>query len=214
MTSSDDRDAPPVDGRVLRARSLREARHAQVLAAARRVFAEKGYHAASIQDLLDAAGIARGTFYAHFDGKQAAFREVLAQLLEAITAAIVPVDIHSDEANADQLLGNVARALQLLEDDPDLGRLLFDHAVGVSDELRDDMRAFYDGVTALIERSLTTGHRLGWVRDGDIRLRARLILGAVKQAARDNLHAESPRPLTEVAGEILSFALHGVLRGR
>ena len=199
------------DGRTLRARSLRRARRLEILVAARRVFATHGYHAASIQDILAEAGIARGTFYAHFDGKQAAFKEVLAELLGGIQDAIVPVDVNSSAANYDQLFGNVARALQLLENDPDLGRLLFHQALGVSEEVRDDLAAFYDGVAALILRSLTTGARLGLVRAGDLTLRSRMILAAVREAAAQNLDAESPRPLVEVAREALEFSLRGVL---
>ena len=46
-----------VDGRVSRARLLRESRRASVLAVARRIFAQKGYHDTSIDDLIEGADI-------------------------------------------------------------------------------------------------------------------------------------------------------------
>ena len=72
------------DGRVARAERLREERRTQILGACRRVFARRGYHSSSIQEILDEAGIARGTFYAHFDSKQAALEEILTEFLEGL----------------------------------------------------------------------------------------------------------------------------------
>ncbi|MFT7581322.1 MAG: AcrR family transcriptional regulator [Myxococcota bacterium] len=65
------------DGRVVRARKLRQARRIELLQASKDVFAELGYHGASLKHLLEAAGVARATFYKHFDGKEAAFAAVL-----------------------------------------------------------------------------------------------------------------------------------------
>jgi AcrR family transcriptional regulator len=61
------------DGRVRRGHETREARRAQILESALTVFATKGYHETSVTDLVDAAGVARGTFYLYFDSKEAIF---------------------------------------------------------------------------------------------------------------------------------------------
>ncbi len=42
---------------------VREQRREQVLDAAKAVFAKKGFHRSSIADIIQRAGIARGTFY-------------------------------------------------------------------------------------------------------------------------------------------------------
>src|SRR3990167_4329719 len=65
------------DGRSLRALRLRTERRTQILGVAREMFASRGYHETSIQDLLDRADIARGTFYLHFDSKRAIFDELI-----------------------------------------------------------------------------------------------------------------------------------------
>ena len=54
---------PKIDGRVSRAQRLRESRRAGVLAVARPIFSQKGYHATSIHDIIESAKIARGTIY-------------------------------------------------------------------------------------------------------------------------------------------------------
>src|SRR5215472_15244370 len=52
-------------------------RRAQILAHARDVFAKRGYHAAKIDDIVSAAGVARGTFYLYFEDKRAIFEEIV-----------------------------------------------------------------------------------------------------------------------------------------
>jgi AcrR family transcriptional regulator len=41
-------------------------RKQQILEASARVFAQKGYFAASVSDIIEEAGVARGTFYLYF----------------------------------------------------------------------------------------------------------------------------------------------------
>ncbi|WP_175922466.1 TetR/AcrR family transcriptional regulator [Burkholderia latens] len=55
----------------------RDATRERLLAAARAVFAEKGYAAASIEDIAAAAGYSRGAFYSNFRGKTEMLFELL-----------------------------------------------------------------------------------------------------------------------------------------
>jgi AcrR family transcriptional regulator len=54
-------------------RRKKDAKRAAMMQAALRVFAEKGYHAATIRDIVDAAGVAVGTFYFYFPDKETLF---------------------------------------------------------------------------------------------------------------------------------------------
>lgn len=211
------REAPPAedeptreDGRVVRARALKVARRAQILAAARQAFARRGYHATSMNDLFEAAGIARGTFYLHFDSKEAAFRAVLEDLLERITASLEPVDTRSLATAYDQLVRNLARAFALVADDPDLADLLFKQALGVSADTRTHLDAFYSGLAELAARSIRAGQALGLVRDGPTALLSRLALGLIREAA--SLLGDVPHPdPDELARHVLDFALGGLI---
>lgn len=48
----------------------REARHKQLLQAALRVFARNGFDGASVADIAEAAGVAKGSVYLYFDSKE------------------------------------------------------------------------------------------------------------------------------------------------
>lgn len=81
----------------LRARQA-EATRELLVATARQLFTERGYPATSIDDIVQRAGVAKGSLYHHFDGKEAIFRaayesvqaEAVASVMAAATAAGEP----------------------------------------------------------------------------------------------------------------------------
>ncbi|WP_043501844.1 TetR/AcrR family transcriptional regulator [Georgenia sp. SUBG003] len=73
--------APPRTERGTRTR-------ARLLAVATDVFAERGYHDASIVKITEAAEVGQGTFYLYFDSKQAIFEEVVRDLNTRVRRAM------------------------------------------------------------------------------------------------------------------------------
>lgn len=74
------------DGRRLGAKGERTRR--RLLEAAEEVFAELGYHDASIVKITDAAGVAQGTFYLYFESKQQVFDELVLDLNRRVRRAM------------------------------------------------------------------------------------------------------------------------------
>ncbi|MBN2623832.1 MAG: TetR/AcrR family transcriptional regulator [Acidimicrobiales bacterium] len=74
-------------GRLLTARGRRT--RATLVDAARQVFAETPFADTRIADITARAGVANGTFYTYFDSKEEIFREVAADVLEAMLKAAV-----------------------------------------------------------------------------------------------------------------------------
>ncbi|MEW5870330.1 MAG: TetR/AcrR family transcriptional regulator [Chloroflexota bacterium] len=64
---------------------LTQARRAQILNAAARVFAERGYHRATIRQVAECAGIADGTIYNYFENKADLLLGILDHLIEVET---------------------------------------------------------------------------------------------------------------------------------
>src|SRR6188474_2510 len=63
-----------------------EARQRQILACAKRVFAERGFHAANVSHICAAAGIGRGTLYLYFANKHAVLTAILRETLDRVRA--------------------------------------------------------------------------------------------------------------------------------
>ena len=72
------------------------ARRDEILATARKLFAEQGYMSTSMRDIADATGLLPGSLYTHFKSK--------AQLIEEIVAVFYRDQPASKKGNAIQQL--------------------------------------------------------------------------------------------------------------
>ena len=190
-------------------------RRESILAAARTVFAEKGYHQSSVADILAAADIARGTFYLYFDSKRAIFDELLEIFLVALQSGIrilVPRPPPGAPTPLEQLRGNLRRTMALLNEEREMAAILLNHAVGIDRELDARLAAFYDRVIAMIERALRRGMDMGVARECDPPIVAGFVLGGIKETAHRLIVRELDRPqLDEVVDEMLKTYLMGLL---
>ena len=188
-------------------------RRDSILRAARSVFAEKGYHQASVADILAAADIARGTFYLYFDSKRAIFDELIEVFLVALRMGIRDIVPDADHPSPiDQLRDNLRRSLALFLEERELSVILLNQAVGLDREFDRRLTHFYDRVVAIIERALHKGVDMGMVRKCDSHLVASFVLGGLKETAFRLVVRENDRPkLDEIVDELMNTALAGIL---
>jgi AcrR family transcriptional regulator len=185
-------------------------RRAQLLLVALEVFAERGFHPTSMNELAEAAGVTKPVLYQHFRSKRDLYRQVLTdvgdQLLDAITKATAAAEtpreqaelgfaayfrfVHDDRAAFAVLFGGGTRR------DPEFASLV--------DRVED---AVADAIAALIDvegLSPTDRHRLahGLVGLAEGTSRAWMADGA----------AESPEHLARLVTDLAWRGLRG-LRG-
>ena len=201
------------DGRKNRALRQRQKRSLQIQAVARSLFAKRGYHETSIQEIIDGAGIARGTFYLHFDSKRAIFGQLIDDFLLRIRSGLTTVDISPGAPPPlVQLRENVLRIIQVLSENRDLTRIILLLAEGLDADCDAKLAEFYGTVRALLWNAITQGQRIGLVRPCEPQIAAQAALGSLKEVVlqwivrRDSSHAE----LLQVCSEILAYSLHGL----
>ena len=186
-----------------------EDRRSQILAAAGRSFAAKGFHATGVADIVSEAGVARGTFYRHFESKREAFTAVLQAMMADVVSVVRPIDIHSPIA--DQVWANLDRLVRAIMVE-DVARVLFSEAVGIDAEGDEALREFYGAALQRIELALRTGQQLGVVREGDVKLKARALLGVIKEpVVQAKLYGESV-DADALVGELILLLRQGVLK--
>jgi len=157
-------------------------RRQQILGVARDVFAKRGYHAAKIEDIVAAAGVARGTFYLYFEDKRAIFEEIVDRTIARLGMSIVRVDPHDQARSvAEQVRENIRRVVRILLEDRATTKILLSDALGVDATFDRKLLSFYDEMASLLEQSLRDGQALGVVRKGDVHLIAWLTMGALKE---------------------------------
>jgi AcrR family transcriptional regulator len=77
----------------------------RLLEAAERIFAEVGYHDASIVKITEAAGVGQGTFYLYFASKKQVFDEVVLDLNTRVRHAMTEASAAGKTRSERELLG-------------------------------------------------------------------------------------------------------------
>jgi len=188
-------------------------RRQQILNHARDVFAQRGYHAAKIDDIVAAAGVARGTFYLYFQDKRGIFEEILDRVLARIGSTIVTVDPHdANRSVADQVRENIHRIVGILLEDRATTKIFLSDAVGVDPLFDRKLQSFYDELATMLQGSLSDGQALGIVVEGDARLYSYLTLGALKELLYQVVLRGWEQPVDLIVDAMFSFLRDGYLR--
>jgi AcrR family transcriptional regulator len=202
------------DGRSARAQVAREVRKKQILDAAQDVFASRGYHGTSVSDLVEAAGVARGTFYLYFPSKAAIFQELVEDLLQQLRASIRGVDTRPGAAPIpEQLRATVQRVLETLAANRALCRILFREALSTDTDVETRLDRFYESLLRYLQEALENGQRLGFVRPIDTRVAALCALGSVKEVvARSLVSGDDEIDLAATTFAVLDYNLTGLVQ--
>src|SRR6478736_3010334 len=88
----------------------RQANRDRLLGAASEVFAERGFHAAAVEDICERAGFTRGAFYSNFSSKDDLVVELSRPHSEALVDRIRRAS-KREHASADEVLRDVFAAL-------------------------------------------------------------------------------------------------------
>ena len=177
-----------------------------ILEGARRLFAANGFDATSMDDIAEAAGVAKGAVYHHFASKEAVFLRVLEDVQAGIAAAPVPPEALRERDPAEQIAGAVLRYL-LAASEPDVRRVLLidgPAVVGWRKWREIDDRFFGAGARMAMARLLGEA-----APAREVELMAHLLMGAVMEAAILCATAEDP----ETTARDLSSALRRMLLG-
>jgi AcrR family transcriptional regulator len=158
-------------------RQLVEARRAQIIDAAARVFAEKGFHRATTKEIASAAGVSEGTIYNYFDSKADLLIGIMARLaeLEQLDVELTQA-LQSDVkdfmiAISRHRLARIQRGQELLQ--AVLPEVLVDP------ELRQRFyRQYVLRIATLMEQYVQARIELGHVRPVDVPLTVRVLQGA------------------------------------
>jgi AcrR family transcriptional regulator len=168
-------------------------RRDEILDAAERVFAEKGYHETGIADIAAQLGIGHGTFYRYFRNKH----DVAATVLERVVAQIAEAALVEDpEASAtlgeyrDQTERILRRMFDLIDDHPMVMRFFHSQSLVVD---ADRLAAALDAYSQFSERFLANGVERGFLRqDLDVEITAQALVGIIFEGTRRAMRSRQP----------------------
>ena len=182
----------------------------QIIEAAVRVFARKGYYNSRVSDIAREAGIAAGTIYLYFKTKDdilvTLFRDKMADFVGVLRKAI------AGEADAASKIRRLVWLhFRILEESPDLAEV-------VQVELRQGQK-FFRGASsqeigayfALIGSVLEEGVAEGRFRSGlPVKVATKILFGAMDQMATSWVLGKRGYQLVDTADAVAEIFLQGV----
>lgn len=178
-------DSPSEPGR---REATKQANRAAILESAREVFADLGYGAASVRDIVRGTDLATGTFYNYFPDKEAVFRALLEESVSEARALARAA--RQAAGSSEEFVADAYRAyFTFLASDPQLFMLVRRNAGTVSTQFAEP--AF--GVSrSELEEDLRAGIRAGVIPDHDVAYMAAAMVGTAFELGISMVERDPP----------------------
>jgi AcrR family transcriptional regulator len=195
-------------------------RRDEIMAAAKEVFARKGFHATTIADIAKQAGLAYGLIYWYFDSKDELFHALMAveegalraHVGAALAALCAPVtDPEADNARGEaQFRAAVQATLEFFEADKATVKLLFRDAYALGDRFEKHLGGIYERFIDDIETFIIASQERGEVVAAPPRMVAYTLAALVGQLAHRRLSTDDDVTAAQVADFVVSLVLDGL----
>jgi AcrR family transcriptional regulator len=188
-----------------RVRMTAQERREQLVGVARSVFADRGYEAASIEEIADRAAVSKPVVYQHFGGKEGLYAVVVDREVQRLTSAIAGA---FDAVHPRKVAEHAAEAfLAYIEDHAEGFRVLVrDAPVGSSDGTFASVLA---DVASRAERLLVDEFGERGFDEDTAPIYARMLVGAVALVGEWWLEVREP-PRDIVAAHLVNLLWNGL----
>lgn len=181
-----------------------EATREALIAAARKLFTERGYDDVGTEEIVRTAGVTRGALYHHFGDKasllDAVYWRIEAESTERVARIVLDSNLHSPleamKAGVEAFLEECAK--------PELRQIALHDAPAVLGWERWREIGAANGL-GLIEASLTAAIEAGEIREVPVKPTAHLLMGALDEAAMLLARDERPEARREVTGVLVTL---------
>lgn len=166
--------------------TLESATKDRLLQAAMDVFADRGYHGATVDDIVAASETSKGAFYHYFPSKQGVFVRLLEQLADLVESGVeIAIERHQGA------LGKVEAALRVVlevtSERRDLARILLIEAAALGPEFEQSRVGIHRRFATLIQRHLDRAVADGDIPTQDTALAAAAWIGAINEVITQGL---------------------------
>jgi AcrR family transcriptional regulator len=189
--------------------ATRQRRTAEILDAAAHVFARRGFHGASTQDIADVLGVRQASLYYYFPSKEVALEMVCARGVEGFVEAAINVTESAGTA-AQKISALVASHLNPLRSRADYVNVFLNERRHLPSESRRRIGRHSRAIEKIFEDVLRAGIESGEFRaDLDPRLTSLAILG-MANAVATWYDQERSSPVDQIGKEFAALILDGI----
>jgi AcrR family transcriptional regulator len=186
-------------------------RKAQIFNVAAEVFSDKGYRNASVTDIVERAGIGRGTFYLYSNSKRDIFLELIESYFAGFASLLEENHVRLESSFKDgsnPLVAwreNILSILRYHQENPHLAHVIYQEAIGRDEDFSARVEELSRLARQKVREELGIMDRYGMVRPCDLDLATTMIMGSLIYIIMDHLlKVESIDP-EELADEILEY---------
>ena len=191
---------------------LLEFRTSEILEAARAVFARRGYNNATMDEIADAAGVAKGTVYLYFPSKRDLFLAALREGIEALHQR-AGREIEFARTTADRVRAFIAARLRYCAGNRDFFRIYYTEFANLqvrSSAETPEFQDLYDKQMQLLARILTQGAQRGELRALDAVRTADLIYAVTRAAIARHVLYWPDEPVESTIDLVFDFVWRGI----
>lgn len=186
-------------------------RRDEIMAAAKKVFARKGFHATTIADIAKEAGLAYGSIYWYFDSKDDLFHALMAVEEYALrTHVAAAVGARQDSDGGAPFRTAVQATFEFFEADKATVKLLFRDAYALGDRFEKHLGGIYERFIDDIENVVVAAQNRGEVVVGPPRMVAYTLAALIGQLAHRRLFTDDGVSAAEVADFVVTLAFNGL----
>lgn len=188
-----------------------EATRAALIAAARPLFAQRGYAEVGTEAIARAAGVTRGALYHHFDGKRELFEAVYVQIEIELAERIAAGALEANASSPLEAMRAGAEMFLLASTEPETQRIVLLDGPSVLGWDRWREIATEHGL-GLIEATLAAAVEAGEIDSQSVRPLAHVLMGALDEAAMLVARADDAEQMRAEVGQTLGALLDGLSR--
>jgi AcrR family transcriptional regulator len=188
-----------------------EATRATLLEAAVALFGQRGFHATTVDQITDRAGVTKGAFYHHFESKEDVLRQIHAEYAEGMVRGARDVVAEDDQRPVDQLRALIMRAVVTLGTYSSHVAVFYQEYRFLSGKSYDAIRAMHDEEEAILLDVIERGKAAGELRPD---VNPKLLMFAISgiTAWTYQWYQETgPMTLDEIATYMADTILHGAV---
>jgi AcrR family transcriptional regulator len=188
-------------------------RRVEIMTAAKKVFACKGFHSTTIADIAKEAGLAYGSVYWYFDSKDTLFHALMSAEGDGLRSHIAEALAASGqrpEKNWEPLRVTVRAVLEFFEADKAVTKLLLRDAYALGAEFEKHLGSIYERFVDDIEKHMIAAQQRGTVISAPPRMLAFSLAALIGQLAHRRLSTDDGVTAAEVADIVVQFSRSGL----
>lgn len=187
------------------------AKNKQIIKAATKIFARKGFHQAKMDEIAEAAKVAKGTLYYHYAGKSKLFAATVTAGMEEIMDKISR-ELESDLPFMEHFRLLLANTIRIYLKNKEVIRIYVNElSSGIDAEALAEIKKVRRRFLRFVTDTLQTGQEMGYLKPLHRRISATVLVGMVDAFCNNQLEPEEDYDLEDIIETVIPILSTGML---